>query len=344
MISIMTITLFTSTLVTRPSLLSATCATSTQGSVLTSHVINVTNQKTALDCYYHCLGHAFCQSLNYHVSTKLCEINNRTASGRDSYLRAKDDGVYFENPNRVTVGSSASFQAFSCQDVKDGSISPASGVFWVLSNQVYCDMQNTNPSSCPDPFCENGGTCKVLSGGYHCTCAINFQGLRCDKAGDPCLSNPCLNNGTCSATNQNYSCSCQRFFNGTNCENDAAPECRNYQVLSDKERHVTIPTTVDQSDELLPVTWYRFTHEAGNRMPTTCPASNNLCGAVMPGWLNGAEPAMEEGAVTRRACFYFSGDCCNLENTIKIRNCGSYFVYYLEKIPFNGFLRYCGAW
>ena len=65
------------------------------------------------------------------------------------------------------------------------------------------------------------------------------------------------------------------------------------------------------------------------------------CGVVKPGWLNGAHPTVAEGVVTRKVCYNFVRHCCYEENIVKVKNCGSYYVYELQKpIPFDQ--RYCG--
>ena len=88
-------------------------------------------------------------------------------------------------------------------------------------------------------------------------------------------------------------------------------------------------------------------YNAGNRLLDSCPAvSNNTafqCGADGQGWLNGILPDENEGEVNRTVCFSSSGNCtCTYEKTIKVRNCGPYYVYLLNGVPACN-QRYCGA-
>ena len=86
--------------------------------------------------------------------------------------------------------------------------------------------------------------------------------------------------------------------------------------------------------------WYRITGEAGNQMPETCIPEYH-CGTHAPGWLNGKHPTVHEGIVTREACYRWEGVCCKYKNDIRIRNCGGYYVYELQKTPACD-MRYCG--
>ena len=76
-------------------------------------------------------------------------------------------------------------------------------------------------------------------------------------------------------------------------------------------------------------------------MPTQC-VKGNRCGAAFPGWLNGGHPTLADGEVLSKVCFTRSGNCCWKSINIKVKDCGSYFIYKLEK-PSVCNLRYCGA-
>ena len=98
----------------------------------------------------------------------------------------------------------------------------------------------------------------------------------------------------------------------------------------------------DQNEEDgIPFTgWYRFMGDAGDQMPDKCVASWR-CGAKATGWLNGAHPTEQDGVVTREVCYNWDSNCCRWKNSIKIRNCGEFYVYELQKPPTCN-LRYCG--
>ena len=87
--------------------------------------------------------------------------------------------------------------------------------------------------------------------------------------------------------------------------------------------------------------WYRFIGVAGNpQMPTTCPPVRR-CGTHAPGWIKGQHPSVADGEVTREVCYHWANNCCRWKNNIKIKNCGSFYVYELQKTPACS-LRYCG--
>jgi len=129
--------------------------------------------------------------------------------------------------------------------------------------------------------------------------------------------------------------------------------CKNYTVLSEADRaqgHIVINASNHRCDrdDLVPG-WYRFQGAAGDRMADKCVPENH-CGAHASGWLNGSHPTVAEGVVTRRVCYhnywywyhwYRSNDCCYWSNNIRVRNCGAFFVYELQKPP-GCDLRYCG--
>lgn len=76
-------------------------------------------------------------------------------------------------------------------------------------------------------------------------------------------------------------------------------------------------------------------------MPTSC-VPTHRCGTHAPGWLSGDHPTEDQGVVTRKVCFHWSGDCCKWNVNIKVRNCGEYHVYQLLKTPVCN-LRYCAT-
>ena len=131
--------------------------------------------------------------------------------------------------------------------------------------------------------------------------------------------------------------------------------CKNYTVLSEANRaqgHIVINASNNRCDrDDLVAGWYRFQGAAGDRMADKCVPAYH-CGTQYPGWLNGTHPTVSEGVVTRRVCYphnhyykywhwYWSSNCCLWSNNIRVRNCGAFFVYELQKPPQCDF-RYCG--
>ena len=116
--------------------------------------------------------------------------------------------------------------------------------------------------------------------------------------------------------------------------------CTTYTVLSEADRaQENAERPHDKDDNSLGTGWYRFQGAAGDKMPDKCVLSYR-CGTKYPGWLNGAHPTVAEGVVYRTVC-YNSGyrDCCGSSNIIKVKNCGSYYVYELQRTCWH--CRYC---
>ena len=98
------------------------------------------------------------------------------------------------------------------------------------------------------------------------------------------------------------------------------------------------------SDNNLGPAWFRFQGDAGTKMATSC-LGDNSCGTHAPGWLNGIHPTVNEGQVVRQACFSWRGNCCKWSIDIQVRNCGDFYIYYINKTPPQNpcNLRYCGS-
>ncbi|XP_068686284.1 uncharacterized protein [Montipora foliosa] len=116
----------------------------------------------------------------------------------------------------------------------------------------------------------------------------------------------------------------------------------NYKILNSSDRLVgntdQSPLKCDRHD-LIPG-WYRFTGDAGDKIPNTRPPHTHRCGTHAPGWINGNNPAVADGEVNRTVCYFWWGNC-SWNNNIKIKNCGAFYVYELQKPP-SCWLRYCG--
>ncbi|CAH3175999.1 unnamed protein product [Porites lobata] len=119
-------------------------------------------------------------------------------------------------------------------------------------------------------------------------------------------------------------------------------QCQNYASLNSGNRKITYPYNHHYCDNGIGPGWFRFVGSAGTRMPTSCPPTGR-CGTSAPGWLNGGHPTVADGQVSRQVCFHWNGNCCLWSTNIKVRNCGSYYVYYLSGTPSGCHLRYCGT-
>lgn len=116
----------------------------------------------------------------------------------------------------------------------------------------------------------------------------------------------------------------------------------NYKLLNEANRAEGYSSKFRRTlcDKVLPKDWYRFTGDAGNKMPDFCVAKLR-CGAHAPGWLNKSHPSMVDGVIDAKVCFHWGSNCCSWSTDVRVRNCGKFFVYQLQPVPLCS-LRYCG--
>ena len=120
-------------------------------------------------------------------------------------------------------------------------------------------------------------------------------------------------------------------------------ECQNYRSLNSYTRRITYSAGTGHCDRGIGPDWFRFEGSAGTRMPTSCPRKNR-CGTNELSWLKGGHPTVADGQVKRQVCFHFGSNCCAWSKKIKVRNCGSYYVYFLHGTPYGVCnARYCGT-
>ena len=117
--------------------------------------------------------------------------------------------------------------------------------------------------------------------------------------------------------------------------------CQNYKILDDVRRDINYKKADGgiECDVNFNNDWYRFLNVDGITMATSCPKQQR-CGRALPGWLETAHPTVTEGKVKGKVCFRKQGDCCEESKFITVKNCGSYYVYYLVKEP-NCSYGYC---
>lgn len=126
-----------------------------------------------------------------------------------------------------------------------------------------------------------------------------------------------------------------------------------YVVLSDYTRGVGFNDGADgvqlcenrggsgHANDWVGAAWYRFNSaSAGFAMPLAAPRDYS-CGTQAGGWLNGANPTMAEGVVSREVCFSFNGEPCSARSQIQMVACPGFFLYNLPTPPGNC-MRYCG--
>ena len=118
--------------------------------------------------------------------------------------------------------------------------------------------------------------------------------------------------------------------------------CKNYNVLSEANRaQGNVLQNSPRCDRwFLTPGWYRFQGAAGDRMPDKC-VPMYRCSTYAPGWFNGTHPTVAEGVATREVCYSWYDNCCRWSNSIKVKNCGAFYVYELQRTPLCN-ARYCG--
>ena len=75
-------------------------------------------------------------------------------------------------------------------------------------------------------------------------------------------------------------------------------------------------------------------------MPTTRVRAYR-CGTNWSGWLDGAHPTVEDGEVERKVCFSDRVSGCKGTITVLVKNCGSFYIYYLPQTSCHW--HYCGT-
>ena len=127
--------------------------------------------------------------------------------------------------------------------------------------------------------------------------------------------------------------------------------CENYQTLNESSRKYSFKSSnetvcdnsiSDKNKDWQGENWYRVVDAAGSKITQTPPKGYH-CGTHAPGWINGTHPANFGLTKDAKVCFNYKGDTCNWSTSIKIRNCGSYYIYHLPKTP-ECTLRYCTEW
>ncbi|KAL9982451.1 hypothetical protein ACROYT_G004494 [Oculina patagonica] len=122
-----------------------------------------------------------------------------------------------------------------------------------------------------------------------------------------------------------------------------ANECVNYTTLDEanRSRYFSDYTTKISDSSL--TGWFAFNGSAGRYMATSCVPANR-CGTVVPGWMAGSHPGVEEGVVKRFVCFTMKQICCMTSVSMRVRNCSGFYVYKLDMMPSFGYsFRLCGA-
>ncbi|XP_062516319.1 collagen alpha-1(XXIII) chain-like [Corticium candelabrum] len=107
----------------------------------------------------------------------------------------------------------------------------------------------------------------------------------------------------------------------------------NHRVLSDTWRQSSLSSIevgfhCDSEDNGFRHEWHAFNASIGRRMAKKCP-SNGHCGTATPGWLKKYPLTAVGDTGIGKVCFRWLDNCCALQVTINITNCGDFYVYNL---------------
>ena len=115
-----------------------------------------------------------------------------------------------------------------------------------------------------------------------------------------------------------------------------------YNWLKESNRRYDYTSSWSYCDQSLSG-WYRFGGSAGTQMVTGCVKyGDKRCGTVAPGHLTGGHSGVNDGIVERTVCFSLNKNCCWRRRTIKVLNCGSFYVYKINGTPGCNY-RYCST-
>ena len=118
-------------------------------------------------------------------------------------------------------------------------------------------------------------------------------------------------------------------------------ECQNYVSRNNAGRKITNTAYHGYCDSGIGPGWFRFEGSAGIRMPTSCQPTNR-CGTHITNWKNGRYPQQQMVRSAGRCVFTELQVVVNFQQKIKVRNCGSYYVFYLNGVP-TCYSLYCGT-
>eukprot|EP00794_Sanderia_malayensis_P004918 gene4918-5565_t len=325
------------------------------------------NAPSLMSCSNKCTSSQGCQTFNYKqikgsftTSSKQinCELLSKTKESSEATLTTSAGWMHYEPvlldtpqcpPNTCPSGykciaSCTKKSGYDCVDIDECASNP----------------------------CKNSGLCTNGVNKYTCSCVNGYSGKRCENFGAEQWLSGHGSGGTelyigTYATKQACMLECSKRSNGSVYANGAtymdihshcfcefgmagrtssslhqssyiSPSCTSYTELTSQDRNVNTGYG-EICDNTLPVASYRFTGSAGVKMPTSC-IDVYHCKTQMPGWMEGTETTQSDGVVTRKVCFNYVGNCCGFSKMIRVRNCGTFFVY--ELVPTMCNARYCG--
>ncbi|XP_019626405.1 PREDICTED: oncoprotein-induced transcript 3 protein-like [Branchiostoma belcheri] len=124
----------------------------------------------------------------------------------------------------------------------------------------------------------------------------------------------------------------------------AGDPCLSHTTIDEPRRSINYPLSPGEAelcDSGLRRGWYRFHSLAGGQMPTAC-VSRYSCGTPGPVWMMGTHPEEPGQIAQATACAHVGRNCCQFPDRIQVRNCGDFFVYYLNRTRGCG-MAYCAG-
>ncbi|CAH3191970.1 unnamed protein product [Porites evermanni] len=245
----------------------------------------------------------------------------------------------FKDLDECTTGSHSCDANSVCQN-NAGSYTCSCNAGYTGDGKTCNDIDECSSNA---HSCGVNAMCNNTLGSYACACKAGYSGDgrtctdidECASGTDDCHSSRAL----CTNTVGSFNCSCNSSYIGDGRTCNLPSECQNYGSLHSGTRRTSYGYGYYCDNGLGPG-WFRFQGSAGTRMATSCP-SYRRCGTYGSGWLSGGHPSVADGQVTRTV-YFNDGYCYSYSKRIKVRNCGSYYVYYLSGTPTCN-LRYCGT-
>ena len=120
--------------------------------------------------------------------------------------------------------------------------------------------------------------------------------------------------------------------------------CSSHTTLDDPTRNVYAVGYALGCDNTAPFinrttpVWIRFVGTGGTTLPLTTPGMN-LCGSEGTGWYDGIMPSAGQ-IINGTACFTWYTTICRYSQSVRVANCGSFYVYLLPPAP-ACMMRYC---
>ena len=116
--------------------------------------------------------------------------------------------------------------------------------------------------------------------------------------------------------------------------------CFNYTVHNESWRNINTNSSAIQLNstscdaQFLREGWHRFTGPAGTKLYTRCPNSRNRCGTASPGWVAGGSYPSELGQSSSLTMHFHSFYCADDFGTVLVKNCGGFYTYKFQRIPY----------